>query len=194
MPKRLWVITTIPTGKIILFYLLFNYYFNRFREKRRREPKFKDRKEKLIFRHKNHNAERKQHISESDSVGEKEASKNPANFYIPLPTSNTTCSAWCENKARFRWVLIRHCRHETPKILLFKWRGGPQRSAQRSLTGFHSEFGVSARLHRRRLLLRTKCQPVQAVQGRLQTDHVRGTVQTHRSRSDRFEALRNSGQ
>lgn len=181
----------------MLFYLLFNYYFNRFREKRRREPKFKDRKDKLIFRHKNHNAERKQRLSESDSLGEKEASKNPTNFYIPLPTSTTACAAWCENKARFRWVLIKYCGveiYETPKIFLFKWRGGPQRSAQRSLAGFHSEFGVSARLHRRRWLLRTKFQPVQAVQGQLQTDHVRGTVQTHRSRSDRFQALRNSGQ
>ncbi|KAH1021032.1 hypothetical protein HUJ04_010605 [Dendroctonus ponderosae] len=75
------------------------------REKRRREPKFKERKDKLIFRHKSHN-ERKQFVMENEPAPEPEAPKAPG-FFVALPTAPPSCPGWSENKARFSDVVAR---------------------------------------------------------------------------------------
>lgn len=86
----------------------FGFNFNGHnRERRKRDLKFKERKEKLIYRNKTHN-ERKPKNSEGDSVSEKESTKRPVSFYIPFPTSTTACSGWCETRARFSDVVARN--------------------------------------------------------------------------------------
>ncbi|KAL1506829.1 hypothetical protein ABEB36_006119 [Hypothenemus hampei] len=88
----------------------FCYGLNTNKDKRRRELKFerKERKDKIIYRHKSftQHSERKYH-NETEPPTEKEVPKNPLGFYLPLPTTNPTCTTWCENKARFSDVVAR---------------------------------------------------------------------------------------
>ncbi|CAG9762867.1 unnamed protein product [Ceutorhynchus assimilis] len=72
-------------------------------EQKRRQ--FKERKDKLIYRHK---------TKQVEAAVEKEPSLKtpPASFFIPLPTVSTSCAAWCENKARFSDVVARQEQHE----------------------------------------------------------------------------------
>ncbi|XP_076273813.1 transmembrane protein 131 isoform X2 [Rhynchophorus ferrugineus] len=74
------------------------------RDTKRRNDKVKERKEKSIYRNKNLN-ERRARTSESDSISEKESSKSPVSFYVPLPTNTVACSGWSQNRVKFSDVV-----------------------------------------------------------------------------------------
>ncbi|XP_066258230.1 transmembrane protein 131 [Euwallacea similis] len=77
------------------------------REKRRRDGKFKDRKDKSIFRYKSHSDRKHQHTEFPDTLDEKDTIKSPTGFYVSLPMISGTTASWCENRARFSDVVAR---------------------------------------------------------------------------------------
>lgn len=79
-----------------------------FREKRRRENKFKDRKEKSSFRHKSYLDRKPQYYEPVDTSPEKDVVKSSPGFYVSLPTATQNCLSWSENRARFSDVVARN--------------------------------------------------------------------------------------